>query len=1013
MNYNVELKINEVDYSEYIQLPFSITETLDETMDTGAMTLNFMTERAPFKPYSECVITLTQPDNVPIVHTMLLESDRVEEVQYGNDSYWKHNLTFIETTYLLSNYYLPDCTITQPITAFAFPKAVPSITEGIFNETLFSFAWPVGRLGYTDKFVLSDTSYSIKTKYISPLNLSNTVIRNWAVNFITSAGQYGSGTEVYDSGAFSYAYYYKLHSASTWTQITDISNISLAEGLYDIKAVMNTNFTYHYKYTSSSPSAYTIVWEDRTANASTITGLSETVLFENIEVAAAITEADIFTIKEGIEKVLGVAKLEEIGEDYDFITLSAEAITKYNLDNLKCPEMTITNNRNLLEVFYDIGKEFNAYPRLIKDNGYKLTFDLLENPRDNSTYEDGDELETEESNMTNYANVLVSNVANMTSSERTKIYPGVGAYERWISCRADPNEVVLKESNMSILVDDNINYLVKVKVKNCIVGALDKEVVIYEKGGANSYIFEKTIYDSLNKDANGQGLALYYEKGKNKIVGLGMLPNLQRLLNLAPGTIIIKRILEATKEAGDTVSDDVIDYLYQVEYVPYINARVLTHQANIADFDKDYQANYNQATANINAEAFGKDTQKTISRIGNNNVNNLARVESISQIPYTGEHKQIDGVDYFANVVTTTFNNNSITVALEYSKDYNKINNRVGIDKEYREFSLYADSFVNRTVNIEDFCEVSIKDVETPPSYTFDKIKGIAAIYHNLLRVQVIYKKCEFKLACFKADGATKLQYTPFNEATPVDLNEFIIPTTCNILGNSVVLVGSCYDNYSVGQYIDGSSYSFGTYANKDARYVDDVGELPVAELTFAQIDELTNSSLDGAKSFPIPTKTTDPAHYLFLNRKFKVNKDNRERLIFAYSLNWFTKQKELKIHNGAMKYLFDSRADTSTKIGNVILIGFTGDVKNKDIINYTVNDILNDSTDLTYDGEETYDGYFHITTTAATPTKNYTGFALIWQNTGELLYSFKQPLTAGVELPSKHIYFNFTNKKH
>ena len=119
MNYSVELKINGVDYSEYIQLPFSITETLDETMDTGAMTLNFLEERTPFKPYSECEITLTQPDNVPKKYTMLLESDKVEEIQHGNDSYWKHYLTFVELTYLLSNYYLSDFAITQPITAFA------------------------------------------------------------------------------------------------------------------------------------------------------------------------------------------------------------------------------------------------------------------------------------------------------------------------------------------------------------------------------------------------------------------------------------------------------------------------------------------------------------------------------------------------------------------------------------------------------------------------------------------------------------------------------------------------------------------------------------------------------------------------------------------------------------------------------------------------------------------------------------------------------------------------------
>jgi hypothetical protein len=1010
MNYNVELKINGFDYSEYVQLPFSITETLDETMDTGAMTLNFMAERTPFKPYSECEITLTQPDNVPKKYTMLLESDKVEEIQHGNGSYWKHNLTFIETTYLLSNYYLPDFAITQPITAFAFPKAVPTITEGSFDETLFGFGWRVGRLGYTDKFVLSDTSYSIKTKYISPLNLSNTVTRNWAVNFITSAGaQYGSITEVYDSGAISYTYYYKLHSGSTWTQITDISNISLAEGLYDIKAVMNTNFTYHYKYTSSSPSAYTINWEDRTANASSITGLSETVLFENIEVAAAATEADIYTIKEGIEKVLGVAKLEEIGEDYDFITLSAEAITKYNLDNLKCPEMTITNGKNMLEVLYELGKEFNAYPRLIKDNGYKLTFDVLENPRDNSTYEDGDELETEESNMTNYANVLVSNVANMTSSETTKIYPGIN---RWISCRADPNDITLKKENMSILVDDNINYLVKVKVKNWKTADLSDEQDI------TGYIFEKTVYDSLNKNANGQGLALYYEKGKNKIVGLGYLPQIQSYISLGPTEYIIQRILTEITSVAKEQQKDPLNFLYQVEYVPYINARVITHQANNADFDSDYQANYNQATANINAEAFGKDTQKTISRIGNNNVNNLARVESISQIPYAGEHKQIYGVDYFANVVTTTFNNNSITVALEYSKDYNKINNRVGIDKEYREYSLYADSFVNRTVNIDDFCEVSISDEDTPPTEQSEQLRKVAGLYKDTIDSSVRYVGFDaFKMTCYKANGTTRLQYTPFR-GTAKNLKRLIIPASLTYKRNALLLVGSCYDNYSVGQYIDGSSYAFGSCANKDARYVDDVGELPVVELTLANAYNLYDSSLADAQAFPIGNDDEDiPGYtigsYLFYRRKFRVNKDNRERLIFAYGLHFYTKDKSISIHQGANKYMFHNESITPEIMEReTILVGFNGDVKNKDIINYTTNDILNTHAQMTFGKYNTNNSYCLITTTAVTPSKDYNGFALIWNDTGEILYSFKQPLTAGVEMPSKYIYFNFLNKK-
>jgi hypothetical protein len=998
MNYSVELKINGVDYSEYIQLPFSITETLDETMDTGAMTLNFLEERTPFKPYSECEITLTQPDNVPKKYTMLLESDKVEEIQHGNDSFWKHNLTFIETTYLLSNYYLPDFAITQPITAFAFPKAVPSITEGSFNETLFSFTWPVGRLNYSDKFVLSNTSYAIKTKYISPLNLSNTIMRNWAVNFITTS-QYGSGTEVYDSGQFSYTYYYKLHSASTWTEITDLTSITLANGIYDIKAVMDTDFTYHYKYTSSLPSAYTINWEDRTGNASGITGLSETILYENIEVADTTGAEDTYTIKEGIEKVLSVAKLEEIGEDYDFITLDENAVTKNNLDTLKCPEMTITNGQNVLEVMYKLGREFNAIPRLLEGN--KLSFDVLENPEDNSTYQDGTELEQEEANMTNYANVLVSNVTNMTSSERTKVYPGAG---RFISCRADPNETTLQKDNMSILVDDNINYLVKVKVKNWLIAdpTLEQDIT--------GYIFEKTLYDSLNKNPEGQGLALYYEKGKNKIVGLGMLPQIQSYLGWGADEYIIERILNAITGVAVESMEDPLNFLYQVEYVPYVDAQIIIHQTNIANFDADVAINYNQETANINAEAFGTGTQKVINRIGNNSINKLVRVNNISEIPYVGEHKEVDGEMYFAEIVNTTYDHNDISVAIQYSKDFNKINNRVSIDKEYREYSLYANNFVNRTVNVQDFCEV----VLSTEAVVFDNVYGglarLSNEYANLLGTSTsAYIYDAFKLVSYKADGTTKLQYTPFRGSL-TNINEHIVPASLNVIGNSVLFVGSCYDNYSVGQYIDGSSYAFGKYANKDARYVDDKGECPVIGLTLGYTNDFLGTSLANAQAFPIASNTSDPTWYLFKNRKFVINKDNRERLKLAYSVNFYTRNKSITIHKGAIKYFFKSSTNDDIDIGNLKLIGYNGDIKNKDIVNYESNDILNDVSNMSF--YSAVPSLFYLKTAAATPTKNYSGFALIWGNTGELLYSFKQTLTAGVQLPSKYIYFNFMNKK-
>ena len=285
------------------------------------------------------------------------------------------------------------------------------------------------------------------------------------------------------------------------------------------------------------------------------------------------------------------------------------------------------------------------------------------------------------------------------------------------------------------MLDDNINYLVRVLVKNWDVGNADNVADITE------YILEKTRYDSLNNNAAGKGTALYYEKGDRKIVGLGQLPNTQSLLGFVENEYVIEKILRKKYTNPNLSLNPILDYLYQVEYVPYVNAKINTHNSNNADFTEDYQANYNQETANINTEAFGGGIQKTISRIGNNSINKVVRVNNISEIPYIGEHKivlpeRFGEVTqyYYADIVDTTFNNNSIIVGLGYSKDFNKINNRVGIDKEYREYSLYANSFVDRTINIDDFCSVSMfTHEETELDYTYASLLYMAMTYEQSL----------------------------------------------------------------------------------------------------------------------------------------------------------------------------------------------------------------------------------------------------------------------------------------
>jgi len=129
MRYKIRVKINDNEYTKYLQENTTIQRAIDETLDVASFTLSFMSERKPFAPYSKVEIIREQQNSLPQVDIMLLESDLVQESSYGTRSYYKHIIKCVEWTQWLATYSLPDIAITQPITAFVFPNASPTVTE--------------------------------------------------------------------------------------------------------------------------------------------------------------------------------------------------------------------------------------------------------------------------------------------------------------------------------------------------------------------------------------------------------------------------------------------------------------------------------------------------------------------------------------------------------------------------------------------------------------------------------------------------------------------------------------------------------------------------------------------------------------------------------------------------------------------------------------------------------------------------------------------------------------------
>jgi len=106
----LKLKLNNqwVDKSQFVQLPINITQSIDETMDRGEVVLNFTQDSVEYEPYSFALLKLDGKE-----FYMMVESDTVEEIQNGLDSYFRHELVLIEATQYLATLDLNDFATTQ------------------------------------------------------------------------------------------------------------------------------------------------------------------------------------------------------------------------------------------------------------------------------------------------------------------------------------------------------------------------------------------------------------------------------------------------------------------------------------------------------------------------------------------------------------------------------------------------------------------------------------------------------------------------------------------------------------------------------------------------------------------------------------------------------------------------------------------------------------------------------------------------------------------------------------
>lgn len=710
---------------------------------------------------------------------------------------------------------------------------------------------------------------------------------------------------------------------------------------------------------------------------------------------------------------------------------------KYSIDpqilkftnTLNCPDMTFTNGNYLYDVLEQIGREFYGIPRLLEDN--IITFDILDNStfatRQLSFWTDKDVLGSERQDLDQVASGFISRVSNMVPEEDYTIYPAPGL---WTTPRSDnkKNASTYVES-FAVSVDKPIYRINRVTIKNAIEGMPEFPLDITE------YVYQDVVYNSLNDNAKGKGLALVWSQGDTFIRGLGQLPEESKLfamLGWQPDRYVIDNIIEdiIAKSGSDSVLNKQHpnslpgEILFQVEYQGYTNTTLYIENPDRKNNKYAMYSVFNQEDNTISDSRFGNGALTVLKRHNTNMIQKEYQAYSLLKLPLLGESINISNSPYYIDNLTYEFNNEYTKATCNFSKNYNKINPRTAINSEYRQYELKSDTIVDRVINFNEYCILGDNDTLTEKITNDTAWKNI--IRDSFLMNNHIKPEC-FYINCYNDQNLKRISYIttdvvgfdknddPIFETVTKNVEGIALPISYNRIGTSINFSASMYDNFSAGfaSARENTKPDNLERVQSYVRYVgdDSLNQLPYMRVTIGSLNNYVKNytttkngvKISLADTFPGVAWLDQPTVSLndvCFSNLFKVYKDQKEALKFNYQMHFISNRDDLFIHKGFTKYIF-RQPTIDPKNTKPVLVGYTQDVINKDFIEGQYTKIEN-----IFEVKENY-----LLFKVFESTYNYKGFALIWPDTKEILLEIRKPAVKGESVSIDPIYFNFTNK--
>jgi hypothetical protein len=601
--------------------------------------------------------------------------------------------------------------------------------------------------------------------------------------------------------------------------------------------------------------------------------------------------------------------------------------TAYYLDDywvslLNSTQITeqIYHQKNLCEVLFEIGNYIHAVPyaEFGADDRFIVMFRRL-----------GDtDQKTELGIRTSIYNShgIEDYVGSLTSYVSNLVQLG-GEISEWVAPKTLSEDYLVYNDEACIEVSSPIMELLSVDAKNIATGeTVSLTATGNPNGTANGYIFEKVVYDTLGVidgvggEVPNKGTTLYYELGTNQIKGLNYrLP----VVNTGESDYAFKAVIGGAFGITETEQSKIKinDYVFRVVYRTKTESKVEQFRPDIRkyllaskyDTYPQYSQFNNQQDILVDSERFGSNIYGRLIRSGNMNYRMTEWSDDIGSIKNAGELYKIDGQLTYVAQVRHTFYATHIISEIEFSKDFNRLSQIIGIPSEPRFYEITERSTTRSVQSFNVFLIVgSYQDfVKEPPAA--DTVVNTYAEWTNITNLL-------FRTAAFPKYADVTF-YSDIDKAyTEAGNGEWsvrgLLSLFCTNVNNTLNMYWECKDNFSMGdQTVFGTvdnnpdnkqNYDQNAYNKLQAvRYTDVYGRADLLKFSIVK-DIAPVVSADNNQVWKLPENDgTIPNTGVFMDGYSDgyVNlKDNGEQTAGSVNISLITASDRFVIGNSVWK---------------------------------------------------------------------------------------------------------------